>query len=236
LGILAIAAIAFVVWANGAPPPTAAAVAALQSDAAVTVTDVDGVLRFEPNNQDVQAGLIFYPGGRVDYHSYAAPLRLIAEQGYLVLVPDMPLNLAFFNADAAEDLIAANPEIDTWVLGGHSLGGAMAAEFASNSADLIDGIVFWAAYPAGNNDLSGSTLQFTSIYGSADGVATLEDIDASRALLPQDTTWTEIDGGNHAQFGSYGPQSGDGVALISEAEQHAAVAAATVNLLEQVAE
>lgn len=236
IGFILVATVGFVVWANNTPEPTSAAFTALQSDDAVTVTEDDGVLRFEPNGQPATTGLIFYPGGRVDYHAYAAPLRQIAEKGYLVLVPEMPLNLAVFDADRAATLIADNPDISTWVVGGHSLGGAMAAGFAADNPDLIDGLALWAAYPAAGTDLTASPLEIATIYASNDGLATLDDIENARPLLPPVAQWTLIEGGNHAQFGSYGEQNGDGIATIDEATQHDATVAAMMVLLARLQE
>ena len=100
----------------------------------------------------------------------------------------------------------------------------------------VRGLVLWAAYPAGSDDLSGYQLATGSIYGTRDGLATLDEIDASRPLLPPDTQWTAIQGGNHAQFGWYGPQSGDNEATISREEQQAQIVEATLQLLRQLGE
>jgi pimeloyl-ACP methyl ester carboxylesterase len=126
-------------------------------------------------------------------------------------------------------------EISHWAIGGHSLGGAMAASFTAGQPDTIDALVLWAAYPAENNDLSAmSSLPVSSIFASNDGVATIADIDASRPLLPAETGWVEIAGGNHAQFGWYGPQPGDGAATISRQDQQDQVFAGTIQLLHQI--
>jgi pimeloyl-ACP methyl ester carboxylesterase len=141
------------------------------------------------------------------------------------------LNLAVLNSGAASEVIAAYPEIDNWVIGGHSLGGSMAASFVSQNPDIIDGLAFWASYPAGSNDLSTGSVEVVSIYGTNDGVATPDQVLAAKSLLPLDTTWVPIEGGNHAQFGWYGPQEGDNPATISREEQQRQVVSATLNLL-----
>ena len=92
------------------------------------------------------AGFILYPGAGVDYRSYALVLRQIADRGYLVFLPSIPLNLAFFNANAAGKIISEHPEIEHWVVSGHSLGGVVAADYAANHP-IIEGMVFWASYP-----------------------------------------------------------------------------------------
>jgi dienelactone hydrolase len=148
----------------------------------------------------------------------------------------MPLALAVLAPDEALDVMAANPTISSWVIGGHSLGGAMAARFAYTHPEDVDGLVLWAAYPASTDDLSEYDVTVTSIFGTLDGLATGDKIDASRPLLPPDTRWVPIEGGNHAQFGDYGAQAGDGVATISPAGQQAQAAEATVDLLEEIVE
>jgi hypothetical protein len=207
------------------------ALTALESDSRVQVT-ADRWLAFVPANEQPTTGLILYPGGRIDPRSYAPTARAIAGNGYLVVIVPMPLNLAVFASDAAAGVMAAYPDVSQWAIGGHSLGGAMAARFAYGHPGEVQGLVLWAAYPDGSNDLSDRELNVTSIYASLDGLATLEKIEASRRLLPPTTQWVAIEGGNHAQFGWYGPQPGDNPATISREQQQEQVVDATIQLLE----
>ncbi|NIN64536.1 MAG: alpha/beta hydrolase [Anaerolineae bacterium] len=211
------------------------ALSALESNRQVEVT-TDRWFAYRPANEDPEAGLILYPGGRVDPRSYAPAARAIAADGYVVVVVPMPLNLAVLGADKAAEVITAYPELEYWAVGGHSLGGAMAARFAHSRSSLVDGLVLWAAYPDASNDLSGSELAVTSIYGTLDGLATEQKIAASRSLLPPHTQWVAIKGGNHAQFGWYGPQAGDNPAAISGDEQQQKIVDATVELLAGLSE
>jgi hypothetical protein len=187
-----------------------------------------GWIVFQPADARVDTGLILYTGGRVDPRTYAPVVRAIAEQGYLVAIVPMPLNPAVFGSDHAQDVIAAYPQIQHWAVGGHSLGSAMAARFAYQHPGLIQGLALWAAYPASSDDLSGQSLEAVSIIGSQDGMGTAKGVDATRGSLPQDARFVVIDGGNHAQFGSYGDQPGDNPATISRADQQAQVVAATL--------
>jgi dienelactone hydrolase len=218
LALLLIAAGGFTLWGLTPTQPMPEAVAALQSDEFVSV-ETGAVLAFSPNGKTPQAALILYPGGHVDYHAYAPLARAIAEQGYQVFVPRMPLSLAVLSPARADQIIAAHPDITSWTVGGHSLGGAMAANFAKSRPDVIQGLVLLAAYPASSDDLSQTSLQVLSIYASLDGLATREKIEASRVLLPPGTSWVEIRGGNHAQFGWYGLQKGDNPAEINRSVQ-----------------
>ena len=205
--------------------------AATPSDEGVSVS-TEPWLTFTPAEPS-GTGLIFYPGGRVEPESYAPPLQAIASDGYITIVPDMPFGLAVLAPDTADEIIEAFPDIERWVIGGHSLGGAMAAQYTAEN-EGIDGLALWAAYPPADVDLSAAPIAATSIYASEDGLTSLVEIEASRAQLPPDTVFIEIDGGNHAGFGSYGEQDGDGVATIDPEEQQAQVVAATVELLQQV--
>jgi pimeloyl-ACP methyl ester carboxylesterase len=147
----------------------------------------------------------------------------------------MPLNLAVFGTDKANEIIKSNPQIRAWVIGGHSLGGAMASAYVYSNPGKVQGLVLWAAYPANNNNLSQSEIKVISMVGSQDGLATHVKITASHTLLPVDTTWIEIPGGNHAQMGWYGIQPGDGLATISREEQQARIVQETTNFLAQFA-
>jgi len=228
--LLLLALAGFVIWASMSSSPMPEALAALQSDAQVQV-ETEGWLIFRPVSRGPAVGLILYPGGRVDPRAYAPPARAIAAEGYLVVMVPMPLNLAFFGPDRAAEVMAAFPEVERWAVGGHSLGGAMAARFAHSHPSAVQGLVLWASYPAASDDLSARELAVVSISGTRDGLATKEKIAASRPLLPAQTRWVTIEGGNHAQFGWYGPQSGDPPATISREAQQREVVAATLALL-----
>ncbi|GIK28492.1 MAG: alpha/beta hydrolase [Chloroflexi bacterium] len=231
--VLTIAVAGFVVWA-GTPSGAVMeeALAALESSDTVMVL-TQPWLTFAPA-EPADTGLILYPGGRVLPESYAPAARAIAEAGYLVVVPAMPLNLAVFAPNTAADVMAAHPEITAWVIGGHSLGGAMAARFAHANPNNVQGVVLWASFPQDSDSLADSALAVTSIYGTMDGLASVEDITASKPYLPDDTAFVAIEGGNHAQFGYYGLQSGDLQATITREDQQAQVVAATLALLAEV--
>jgi pimeloyl-ACP methyl ester carboxylesterase len=193
----------------------------------------DGWLVFTPPGARPSTGLIFYPGGRVSAEAYAPAGAAIAAHGYRVVIPSMPFNLAFFNADAADPIRAAYPEVMTWVIGGHSLGGAMAADYASRHPGELAGLVLWASYSA--SDLSGSGLDVVSIYGAREtGRASFLD-PANTANLPADTHYVEIPGGNHEQFGYYTGQPNDPAAGIPRDDQQAEAVSATLALLDAVA-
>lgn len=230
LGLLVVATLlvfGFVLWADTPLGPAPEALSALESDSQVIVT-IDDFITFQPVSSNLETGFIFYPGGRVDYRSYAAPLHEIAAQGYLVVLVPVRLNLAFFEINAAQPVFEKYPQIQHWAVGGHSLGGVASALFAKDHPE-VDGLIFWASYPA-DDSLKNSKLKMLSIYGTNDmaGVAKFEE---TKTLLKADAQYIIIEGGNHAQFGDYGLQPGDNVATISRIEQQRQTVEATVNFL-----
>ncbi len=227
--ILLLAVVAFVVWANTPAAPMPQAETALQSDTNVSVTTQTGWIVFQPQSTAASTGFVFYPGGRVDPRAYAPYMHAIAGQGYLAVIVPMPLNLAIFGINRASDVIAAFPTIHHWAIGGHSLGGSMAARFVQSNPSAVEGLVFWASYP--DIDLSDFDIQVVSIYGTLDGLAKAPVVTGAASLLPPDSTFVTIEGGNHGQFGWYGPQPGDNEATISRGSQQQQTIQATVELL-----
>ncbi|MGQ9907534.1 MAG: alpha/beta hydrolase [Candidatus Flexifilum sp.] len=228
---LAISAAAFLLWTANPAQPGAVALAALENSATVQVIQADRTITFDPLGDQADVGFIFYPGALVDPRAYAPILRPLAEAGYLVVTQYMPLNLAIFDLQAADRLRALYPEIADWVIGGHSMGGAMASRYALENRTVV-GLALIGSFPFG--DLSGLDLPTVSIYGDSDGLIPLSEIDQSRASLPPDTVFVELPGANHAQFGDYGAQRGDLPATMPAAEQHARTVEALLALLERV--
>ena len=230
--VVALATAGFVYWCLDAYPPLAPATAALASSPSVKVSEEDGVVSFEPAENPRAFGFVFIPGARVDYRAYAPALRRIAEKGIFVAIVKVRLNMALFDPSAPERAIAKFPQIKNWAIGGHSLGGVGAANFAAQNPSRFKGIVFWASYPV-DDALKISGLKALSIYGTNDMAGT-EPFDESRALLPADARFVAIEGGNHAQFGAYGPQSGDREATIPAEAQWTRAADETAAFIESL--
>ena len=218
------------VWYLRPYGPMVEAESYLEGDEEVNI-EVNEWLTFRPSGEETASGFIFYPGARVQPEAYAPLAYEIAKLGYKVVVVPMPLNLAVLGVNRAGEVIDEYGEITDWVIGGHSLGGAMAARFAYNNYQKLTGLILLASYPAQNNDLSNKDLQVLSIYGDKDGITSLIKINDSKDYLPEDTQWVEIKGGNHSQFGWYGFQDGDNEAQISRKEQQALVVDAVRNFL-----
>ncbi|WII39286.1 alpha/beta hydrolase [Paenibacillus thiaminolyticus] len=182
----------------------------------VTVTKEDGVLRFETTAEPA-ANFIFYPGGLVQPESYAVLARSLAAQGVNTYIIEMPLNLAVLDIQGAKRALPLLNPRGINIIGGHSLGGTMAAEYTKNNTFNVQGIVFLASYP--KSDISHLNIPVLSIYGSQDGVLDLEQYTNSKSYMPDSFVERVIEGGNHAQFGDYGIQKKDKGATISDDEQ-----------------
>ena len=185
-----------------------------------------------PNGAAADTGFVFYPGGKVEASAYLPYMAAVAEKGYLCILLKVPFQLAILDMNAAGDVLAEYPDISTWVVGGHSLGGVAAAHFAADADPPIAGLVLLASYP--NEDLSQKDLAVASITATNDEVLDWDKYEEAGAYLPARATFTSIEGGNHSQFGMYGHQKGDGQASISQKEQQDEVVLATVRLLESV--
>lgn len=166
---------------------------------------------------DPVAGLIFYPGGKVQFEAYAPLMEACAEQGILCVLLHMPGNLAVLDRNAAAGVAAEYPQVTDWYIGGHSLGGDMAAAYVAEHTEEYAGLVLLASYTT--NDLTESGLQALSVYGTEDGVLNRERYASSLENLPSDLTGIVIDGGCHAYFGCFGAQYGDGIPSSSNTVQ-----------------
>ena len=203
---------------DGSYPAGPAATAALVSDENVEVSQGDWIV-FTPTSTAPESGWIFYPGGKVAAEAYAPLVRKFAEAGTLAVIVPMPLDLAIMSPMAADGVVQAFPEISTWGIAGHSLGGVAATQFAFERPDVIDALALYAAYPQEQHNLSDSQLPVLSLAGEVDQVLNWEKYEQTKALLPSTTRFELLEGANHSQFGDYGPQDGDGVASLTPDEQ-----------------
>lgn len=194
-------------------------------------------IQLMPKNGNLaRTGIVFYPGGLVDAHAYIQPLQDLVAEGYPVLIIKVTGNLAIFDIGKAAQFRGQLP-VERWVIGGHSLGGVIASYDVRDEPLAYAGLFIWASFSGEAADLSNWEGAVLSLSGENDGLTLAVDIEENKAYLPtpvvvQDianfpttgtggsTIYHEIQGGNHAQFGSYGEQSGDGVASISKQQQH----------------
>ena len=210
------------------------ALTSLQSTSTITVVEKNDYYAFIPKKHIDESAFILYPGALVDAESYAPLMAQLAEKGYTSFIAKMPFNMAILKGNAADRIIADYPQITNWCIGGHSLGGVMASNYADKHPDLIKGIAFLASYP--NRDLTDQVIKVVSLYGTNDHVLNMSAYKEATELLPTDSdNYTEIPitGGNHSSFGNYGPQSGDGELTISPQEQQAITLEALTTLMQE---
>lgn len=229
VAVILVVLIGFVVWTQIVMQGTRSAALAVWEDPAVTVTDVGDAVLLQPTDRApgfrtgaaAHDGLVFIPGAKVDPYAYLGVLSgVVAQEGLTVVITKPTLNLAFFDQRPLSTFTAAAPDVEDWYVGGHSLGGVRACQLAGDAdqSPAVRGLVLFGSYCA--NDLSGSDLSVLSIAGTEDGLSTPDKIAGARHLLPADATMVSIAGANHASFGDYGLQPGDGTATIDHTEAH----------------
>lgn len=206
---IAVSVVGFLIWASDYYRAEPEALSVLEQDG---VVDEGRDIALYAEDGDADCAIIFYPGAKVQAESYLPILDKIRDKGITCFLVRMPLNMAIFDMTAASSVMEAHPEIDNWYIAGHSMGGGMASAYASGNPDRVKGLILMGAYVYGSYPPSDAL----TIYGSLN--QSVED------NIDYDENIVEIDGGNHAQFGNYGPQDGDAPASISaESQQDQAV-------------
>ena len=221
---------AFFIYTSNYYHATTVATEAMTDNQNVTITYKDDMAIFTPNENSKQVGLIFYPGAKVEYTSYAPLMTKLAENGITCVLIKMPFNLAVFNISAANKALNDVSNITSWYISGHSLGGAMASAYAASNTDKLSGIILLGAYPS--SDLSKTDLRLLTMYGSNDEVLNKNKLSETKSNAPSDSLYFEIEGGNHANYGNYGIQKGDGTATISSDEQQTIVTDKIIKFIE----
>lgn len=186
-----------------------------------------------PTDGERETGVVFFPGALVDPRAYVPNLTPLAEAGHRVVIIKAPLNVALLDRAGASRAMDAHPGVARWVVAGHSLGGVAAASVAGGDDGRVRGLLLWASFP--NSSLAETTdLEVSSVSGSLDGLSTPAKIADSAADLPPDAVFVEVAGANHAQFGDYGAQDGDGTATISREAAQRQIQAASLDLLDRL--
>lgn len=225
VAVLALLVVGFLVWAHAVMQGERPAALEAWHDDAVAITSHEVGIVIEPVEGGTGEGLVFIPGARVDPYAYLYKLSGVAEASGLTVVITKPtLNLAFFDQRPLSTFTALAPGVDEWYVGGHSLGGVRACQLAAPGASEPQpvGLMLFGSYCA--NDLAGSGLAALSISGEHDGLSTPDKIAAAAGLLPDGAEFVELEGANHADFGDYGVQPGDGVSTRDDAELRGEIA------------
>ncbi len=209
LGILLMGSISFFVWSQFSYKPTKEALSLVDDK-----KDEENIVFGE---NDAKIGVVFYQGAKVEAEAYSYLGEALAKDGYFVVMPKLPLNLAILGINAVDSVMEQYPEVQKWYVAGHSMGGAMISKYAFQHEDKVGGIIFLGSYPA--DDFSTKSIPMLSIYGEVDALATVEKIENNKKLMSKNTTMHMIKGGNHAHFGMYGEQKGDNASLITAKAQ-----------------
>ena len=191
------------------------AIAAFLPQGTTWKEESDGTLIFEP--EGATKGFIFYPGGKVEHTAYVPLMQACASKGILCVLVEMPFNLAVFDINAADGIQKEYPQIEDWYIGGHSLGGSMAASYLADHAEDYEGLILLGSYSTA--DLSDTDLAVLSVFGSEDTVMNRKKYEENKPNLPSNFSEYVIEGGCHAYFGMYGEQNGDGMPTITNEEQ-----------------
>ncbi|MBQ0139293.1 MAG: alpha/beta hydrolase [Kurthia sp.] len=229
LVLLLAAVLGFYIWSQQTYKPTS------ELKSLVTTKDYkksDDLYVFQPK-QKTEVGIILYPGAKVEPLAYGYIAKELQQQGYFVVIPQMRFNMAIFEEKKANYIIEEYGDIDRWVIGGHSLGGVVAASYTEKNPDHIAGLFLYASYPSKSVDFSTTNLPTLSIFAEHDQVSPPEDIFKHQSNLSNVAVLHEIIGGNHAGFGMYGKQSDDGEATISNLQQQKKVIKQTLKWLEK---
>lgn len=204
----------------------------LKGEENFTVYKTNNMLVFHPLQEMSDTGFIFYPGARVDYRVYAPLLREIAKSGYMCVLIKAPLNMAFFSPDRASEAMKLFPQVKAWVVGGHSLGGIVAARYASLHLQEVQGLVLWASPMS--VDFTQNRLPILVMRGTKDALIDRNTFLEADKKLPKHARLIEIEGGNHANFGAYTSWKKDDVAAITAKEQREIIIKNTVVFLDDL--
>jgi dienelactone hydrolase len=208
-----VGATVFVAWADSPQRARAAQLADAEESGAEIVERRGSYVIRDGDPPRADTGLVFYPGAHVDAENYVPVFaEMVEETGVRVYIPKMPFRLAILDPDRAGSFRGRRPGITDWYVGGHSLGGAMACQYASNNPDRVEGIVLFGSYC--DSDISGTNLSVLQILGTRDGVLSMDRVNETAGNLPADARVEVIEGVNHSQFGSYAGQRGDNPAYV----------------------
>ncbi len=209
---LLVTILGFLTWFHIVLPADREATLEVYRDDRVSLQSMGGVIVMEPTTDSSGHGILYFPGAKVDPYSYLYPLSEVSASGVTVIIMEPLMNMALFDQRTLATLTQAAPHVTSWTLAGHSLGGVRACMLAEDPA--VTHLVLFASFCA--NDLTQASLDVVMVLGDKDGLIDEAQVMDSTALLPSGRYVVQtIPGANHAAFGTYGPQPGDGVATVT---------------------
>ena len=198
----------------------------LESDNKIEVIEDNSKISFIHDTSSILE-IIFFPGGLVDPKSYIPLSRKIAESGYNIHIIKMPWRMSTKGYNNIKKIFNLKNKQKKFILGGHSQGGKMAAQFTYENPELISGLYLLGTSHPRDIDMSKIQIPSIKIYAENDGLASVDEVIQNKLKLPKETQLSLIKGGNHSQFGYFGKLLFDGKATKSREKQHQE----TVNIL-----
>ena len=214
LAVVLLLVVIGLVWAHSVMAGDREAALEVWRNDAIEITSTDAAIVMEPSDNASATGLVFVPGAKVDPYAYMYKLSGIVEDGVTVVITKPTLNLAIADLRPLDAFTSAAPGVERWFVGGHSLGGVKACQYAEGGDTA--GVVLFGSYCS--SDLSGSGLPVLSFVGENDGLSTPEKVEGAAGNLPDDAVTIDIPGANHADFGDYGVQPGDGESTADDSD------------------
>ena len=182
----------------------------------INVHEDDDLLSFSVMDSELSE-LVFLPGGGVQPRAYVPLARNLAEEGFTVHIVKMPYRMPVWGYDKILDLF--DWENGRFVLGGHSQGAKMAAQFAYEHPELPAALFLIATTHPRDIDMSHMSMRTVKILGDRDGLVESADVAVNIPKLPIGSSLLTIEGANHSQFGHMGHLLMDGTPAISREEQ-----------------
>lgn len=212
LGIAASAALTFLLWRSMPAAPEAGPLNDAQSMASIQYTnDAKGVM-LKPALK-VTRGLVVYPENNVSPAAYAYKMAGVAQSGVVVIIVKTPLNIPQLDTRTLVDFAKLAPEVTDWYVAGHGEGGKKACEQAEGTQ--YKGIILLGSYCT---VMVHDSVKALDIQGGNDRIINKNDADYNATNLAYSSEKQAIPGLNHAGFGNYGKQDGDGQLDLPDAD------------------
>ena len=198
----------------------------------VSVIETDDQITFKSNTSKNELEIIFFQGGLTDPKAYAPLCKKLAENGFTCHLIKMDWRLPQHDYQKVSRLFDLKQK--KYVLGGHSQGGKMAAQFVYENPNDLKGLFLMGTSHPRDIDLSTQKIPCIKLYAENDGLASVEEVMENKSKLPGNTKLVLIKGGNHSQFGYLGQLLMDNSADISLEEQQQQTFDHLINFMNEI--
>lgn len=186
----------------------------MTSNDTVKIEDTKDYIFFD--SPSTTKAIIMYGGANVEEKAYSPICRSLADSNYDVFLLKTFEEFALLDINKA-DVVLEHFNYENVSLMGHSLGGVVATHYLVQTSYKIDNLIYLASFS--DKDIKDKDINVISIQGTLDNVTSADSLEKSKQYMPSSFNELWIEGGNHAQFGSYGKQKGDNDATITLEEQ-----------------